>query len=60
MFEEYLSKDVRVVKKDQFVKYGILVYADNSFIKLRFRDGRVETIAISEIASLIENSGSHG
>lgn len=54
MFEEYVGKKVRVVKTDNFSKYGILIEVLPAFIRLELDDGRVEYIALAAISSLVE------
>ncbi len=58
MFEEFINRHVRILKRDGYTKYGTVLAVDSNFIKLCFDDGRVEFINFSEIGTIaMYNSG---
>lgn len=57
LLESYQNKKIRLVRKDGWVKFGRVVSIDVLFLRLRFDDGREESIAISEIAQVTEERG---
>jgi small nuclear ribonucleoprotein (snRNP)-like protein len=58
MFEELLNKKVKVIMKDGFVKYGILIKCENNFIKLLFKNNDFENINLDnvKVVKLDENN----
>ena len=54
MFEEFIGKNVHIIKTDGFVKVGKLVSADSNFIKIEYFDGNAEFIAVNSISSIKE------
>jgi hypothetical protein len=48
------GKNVKVKKKDGFVKIGQLVDINQSFLILQYFDGRIEIIPLGEIAAVVE------
>lgn len=52
MFAELVGKQIVVIGKDKFKKYGILLNEDDKLIVLSFRDSSKEYIPISNIASV--------
>lgn len=60
MFEDLIGKHVRVVKKDNFIKRGLLLSTDNGFLKLQFDDCSIVYIALADVSQVYENgSGGH-
>jgi hypothetical protein len=57
MFEDLIGRHVKVVKKDDFVKRGLLLSTDNSFLKLQFDDGSTVYIALTDVSQVYENGG---
>lgn len=56
VFEEYVGKPIRLVKKDGWIKYGLLLEIENGFLKLKYdRNERIEYIAVSQISEISEN-----
>ena len=56
MFEEFLNKPVYIRKKDGFEKFGLLLEVKNTFLVIQFADSRKEYVAVSEIATIRENT----
>ena len=54
MFEEYINKYIRIVKKDNFSKYGLLLSVENGYLKLQYNDGKVEYVALDQVGSISE------
>lgn len=52
MFEGLLGKKVRIVQTDGYAKFGLLEREDDSFVILRFDDGRQDYINKTQIVSI--------
>lgn len=52
MWREYMGKLVAVVQIDGYRKFGYLEEGNDSFISLRFLDGRLEIISATAIKSI--------
>jgi len=57
MFDELIGSNVRVVKRDGFIKHGLLLSTGDGFLKLRFTDGTLYYIAYADVAQVIQNGG---
>ena len=55
--QDFLLKNVKVTKRDGYLKFGTLMDVSDSFIELKFRDGRTEFINKSEISQVILDKG---
>jgi hypothetical protein len=52
MWKEYTGKLVAVVQTDGYRKFGVLEEGNDSFIGLRFLDGRLEIISAKSIKTI--------
>jgi hypothetical protein len=55
---EWIGTNVKVILKDGYTKYGLLLKQDTNFIEIQYQNSKgQEQIAISEIASIKLVSG---
>ena len=48
----FLNKDVKILKKDGYWKFGKFTGYDNSFISLKYFNGNIILIRIDDISSI--------
>jgi hypothetical protein len=49
MFEELKGKNVKVVMRDGFLKFGVLIDYEDNFITLQYKDFTTEHINLSDV-----------
>lgn len=58
VFEVFLGKKIKILQKDGYMKYGVLLAIDNNqFLKIEFLDGRIEFINVEIVLSVSLNEG---
>lgn len=57
VFDDLIGKDVLIIKKDGYVKYGKLLEVADDFLKLQYKDGSIAYVRIVEISSINEDKG---
>lgn len=60
MLSGLLGKKVKIVKTDRYVKFGILVQEDESFVLLEYRDGNREMINKKDVSAMTLDSWEGG